>query len=89
VSSPVYVVDIRRTCDACPAQWEGKLSTGECIYVRYRWGVLRVGIGDDPGEAIANTWFRAELGDGLDGTLDPRELVRATCGRIVWEAMPG
>jgi len=36
------VITLRRTCYACPAQWEGTLDTGEHIYVRFRWGRLAI-----------------------------------------------
>ena len=61
---------IEKTCTACPAQWEGELSDGTRFYVRYRFGVLRVGFGATPDDAVADTRFEWELGDALDGWMD-------------------
>lgn len=36
------LVKIEKTCDSNPAQWSAWTITGEYVYVRYRWGVLRV-----------------------------------------------
>lgn len=41
------VVQLIRTCFACPSQWEGKLENGDNLYVRYRWGRLRIEINDE------------------------------------------
>jgi hypothetical protein len=39
-----HVSTLRKTCNACPAQWEGKTDAHEDVYIRYRWGNLRVEI---------------------------------------------
>jgi hypothetical protein len=36
------VSELRRTCLACPSQWGGKIDERGSIYIRYRWGLLRV-----------------------------------------------
>jgi len=41
---PIGVIKIDQTCGACPSQWEGKTVDGKEVYVRYRWGYLRVEI---------------------------------------------
>jgi hypothetical protein len=46
------VVALKKTSLACPSQWEGVLEDGRVIYVRYRWGELSVGVGDDVDEAV-------------------------------------
>ncbi|MBK8198121.1 MAG: hypothetical protein IPK75_07095 [Acidobacteria bacterium] len=61
---------LEKTCTACPAQWEGELSDGTCFYVRYRFGVLRVGFGATPDAAVDDARFEWELGDGLDGWME-------------------
>jgi hypothetical protein len=38
----IQVAKITKTCEACPAQWEGELVDGTPIYVRYRWGGLTI-----------------------------------------------
>lgn len=32
---------------ACPAQWEGETDQRDRVYARYRWGYLRVEVGDE------------------------------------------
>ena len=51
---------IRMTCHACPSQWDGELVDGGYLYVRFRWGTLRVDID-------GNTVFEWESGDSFDG----------------------
>jgi len=73
------VASLKKTCTACPAQWEGKLEDGRALYVRYRWGELSVGAGEDGGAAIDNSMseegFHCErVGEGLDGYMDFEEL---------------
>lgn len=73
------VVALKKTCFACPAQWEGTLEDGRTIYARYRGGALSVGIGDDLDEAIENgrtdqALFADYVGHALDGFMDFEEL---------------
>ena len=73
------VVALTKTCLACPSQWDGVLEDGRAIYARYRHGALSVGIGDDPEEAVRNSWTERALyadyvGDGFDGFMNFDEL---------------
>lgn len=61
---------LEKTCIACPAQWAGELSDGTCFYLRYRFGVLRVGFGATPHAAVNDERFEWELGDALDGWME-------------------
>lgn len=61
---------LEKTCKACPAQWEGELSDGTFVYIRYRYGVLSIGFGETPDTATQDRRFEWELGDGLDGWMD-------------------
>lgn len=70
---------LKKTCLACPSQWEGTLEDGRIVYARYRHGALSVGVGDDVHEAIRNgmsdqALYADYLGDGLDGFMDFDEL---------------
>lgn len=51
----IKVVDLKRTCDASPSQWEGLTENGMAIYIRYRSGVLSAGAGDDIELAAASS----------------------------------
>ncbi len=73
------VVELKRTCTACPSQWEGTLTDGRVIYARYRHGALSVGIGDDIDQAVHSGWtddaiYADYVGDGFDGYMDFEEL---------------
>jgi len=46
----IKVVEVWKTCDAFPAQWEGKTKDGKDVYVRYRWGNLTVQVANVTGE---------------------------------------
>jgi hypothetical protein len=65
----VKVIEIKRTCLACPAQWEGQGEAG-CVYIRFRWGHLTVGVGPTIKDAVAAEpifeWHDPELGSFMD-----------------------
>jgi hypothetical protein len=64
------VVELEQTCGACPSQWEGRTDDGRYVYIRYRWGFLRLGVGYTFWAAVgADTWGE-QIGDGLDGSMD-------------------
>ena len=55
----INVITCRRTCLACPSQWEGVCSDGRSIYIRYRWGCLTFGLGLTIEEAVDNSFNHA------------------------------
>lgn len=68
----IYEVDLstlRQTCSACPSQWEGKLTNGSNLYVRYRYGTLRV---DIDGQSV----FSTDIGDQWDGSITWENVIR-------------
>ncbi len=73
------VLTLKKTCLACPSQWEGALDDGRAVYARFRHGHLSVGIGETVEEAIDDAMsdqalYEGEIGDGLDGFMDFEEL---------------
>ncbi len=46
------IVALVQTSDAAPSQWEGQLSDGRWLYVRYRHAELSIGVGGTLDEAI-------------------------------------
>lgn len=73
------LVTLKRTCIACPSQWEGALEDGRAIYARYRHGELSVGVGNDIDEAVRNgmsdqALHADQIGDGVDGFMNFQEL---------------
>jgi len=82
----VKVIELRNTCVACPAQWEGRTEDGKWVYVRYRWGWLSVCVGEgkDVSAAIrGDEVFGKDCGAALDGDMTFQELVQHTPG-IHW-----
>jgi hypothetical protein len=70
------ILNMYRTCTACPSQWEGKLDNGNYIYIRYRWGNLFIGEGKTLDEAIGAIIIRETIGESLDGFLSNEELLK-------------
>jgi hypothetical protein len=80
----IDVASLTQTCPVCPSQWEGRTTDGRWVYVRYRWGRLRIGVGETLDAAIDNEIFVRKLGDDLDGRLSYGELKAATHGAVRW-----
>jgi hypothetical protein len=76
----VKVTEIRRTCFACPAQWEGKTESGY-VYIKFRWRTLAVRSGLTIKDAIAGpTIFEWHDTDDLGGFMEYDELKKLTAG---------
>jgi hypothetical protein len=60
----LIIAKIKQTCFACPSQWEGTTEDGKDVYIRFRWGCLRMDIN---GETVAEM----DVGeDGMSGCMD-------------------
>jgi|SRR5271165_606113 len=80
MGSMVKITEIRRTCFACPAQWEGKTDSGY-VYIRFRWGTLAVRSGSTIKDAIAGpTIFEWQDTDDYGGFMEYDELKKITAG---------
>lgn len=91
ISGDAKVAALKRTCLACPSQWEGTLEDGRAVYARYRHGELSIGVGDDIDEAVRNArsdvaLYAEEIGDGLDGFMGFEELKVKLCGILEFPA---
>jgi hypothetical protein len=76
----VKVSEIRRTCLACPAQWEGETESGN-IYIKFRWGHLSVRLGPTIEEAVGGrSIFEWDDADGQNGFMEYDELKRIAGG---------
>jgi hypothetical protein len=73
----IVVREVRQTCTASPAQWEGVDQEGNAILARYRWGYLSVEKNDE--EILGK-----QLGGSLDGRLTYNELKEATEDSLIW-----
>lgn len=67
------VTELRRTCYACPSQWEGATEDGEHVYIRYRWGFLSASVGKDD-------VYGGKHGDSLDGNMSDADMMKALSG---------
>lgn len=47
------IAQLRRTCDKFPSQWEGHDALGKFVYIRYRNGILSIGIDMNEEKAIS------------------------------------
>ena len=73
----VIVRALRQTSFSCPSEWVGVTTEGQEVYVRYRWGILRIDLDD-------NVFFQAEVGDPFDGVLTYAELRERTTRFVTW-----
>ncbi len=64
-------VSLAQTCDACPAQWEGRLTDGRALYVRYRHGWLQAEVEDECVLSVA-------VGDRFHGCMETDEMLVLT-----------
>ena len=75
----VKVTEIKRTCFACPAQWEGKAESGY-VYIRFRWGTLSVRLGPTTKDAVAAEPIFEWQDPDFGGFMEYDELKRLTRG---------
>jgi hypothetical protein len=83
----VTVKVLWRTCEACPAQWEGETDDGREVYIRYRgahgYVVVAAAIGTNVFDGYkACSYERMDANAPLDGYLSEDEL-RALAGEFV------
>lgn len=75
----ITLAELTETCGGCPSQWEGRTTSNEPVYIRYRWGNLTLCIGFPGGDidnAIrADPKRRLSVGDGLDGCMETDEMM--------------
>jgi hypothetical protein len=83
----IKVVKIIKTCNMCPAQWDGVTDDNRQFYVRYRWGCLTVSIGE-PGDAseyaavVGRIVFNRQLGGPFAGSMDYQALCEHLMGIV-------
>jgi len=72
----MFLEELKRTCFACPSQWEGKLADGLRIYVSYRCGTLRLGYGRTIDKAIQNNFTVWTSKDRLAGAMTTQSMLK-------------
>jgi hypothetical protein len=80
--SQFVVKTLLRTGLACPSMWEGELSDGRHVYVRYRGGTLSIEVGSS--RADATSFLEKQIGHKRDGWFELEQLRKATQGVIDW-----
>jgi hypothetical protein len=87
----VKVTQIRRTCTACPSQWEGRTDDGQYVYVRSRHDYLRVSLGPTLDDAIfgENCNTIVDIDDEAAGYLEYEKLKKLTASIVEWPAEEG
>ncbi len=78
------ISNLRQTCTACPSQWEADATlTSKKVYIRYRYGQLKVSVGETLEEAIINCVYFRHVGSNFyDGMMLEKEMLNYT-GLIV------
>jgi hypothetical protein len=69
------LLELKRTKDSAPTQYEGKLSNGKLIYIRYRWGTLTIRVSRDITKNIDDAVtgrivFQQFIGSAYDGSIE-------------------
>lgn len=81
-----------KTCEACPAQWDGVTEDGRKVYIQYRYDHLTVEVEKAPSDvsyvdapqAKWETVFADDVGDsGWGGDMDEETLRKLTGIRVV------
>lgn len=75
------VKTLTKTCNGYPAQWEGRTFDDKYIYIRYRFGCLRLSVSDTEDGAVLGGSSNCDTvsisyGDEYSGRLDIEELIR-------------
>ena len=79
----MVVTELKKTCESCPAQWEGRLVNGRMVYIRYRFGYLSIRISKEQTKNIIDAVkgeevFGVDYGDDLGGTISFETLKNLT-----------
>jgi hypothetical protein len=81
-ATPPKIVSLTKTCDAAPAQWQGKLANGHDIYIRYRYGYLSVRMGEqlfdeygDPDAWDDALVYQTNPGHAYDSVMETGEML--------------
>ena len=79
-----YIVELVKTCEACPSQWDARTPDGKYIYIRYRYGNLWMGVGDTEQDAVLNSEVtRQGIGNEHDGLMDTKRMLRLLNFKVI------
>lgn len=68
------ILSLQQTCEAYPSQWEGLCSGKQYIYIHFRHGNLRVGLGSNISQAVDNTELVWSDGSNINSVMSTLEL---------------
>jgi hypothetical protein len=83
----INVISYRKTCPACPAQWEGVCSDGRFIYIRFRWGSLTWGVGNTIELAVDDSFACLDIisdEDSYNGYMEDEEMKKIMAEQNVY-----
>ena len=69
------LLELERTSEESPTQYEGRLTDGRQVYIRYRWGTITIRVSDykskDNHDAVVGrVVFKRFIGDAYDGHIE-------------------
>jgi len=67
--------NLKQTCCAYPSQWEAETEDGQCVYIRYRWGELKIGVAPTMFEAIKTGEIVLYSGDPYGGYMETDQML--------------
>lgn len=87
--SRLTVLRIQRTTECSPAQWQGTIEDGRCLYVRFRYGMLTAGVGDNfenaAGHAMSgHPLIRIDTAEMTADEMDNDEMMLRTGSVLDW-----
>jgi hypothetical protein len=92
----IYIAKVESEGGGCPYQVEAITDDGRRIYVRYRFGTLKIEISPVGSSALeyakSGEWqeiFRLQTGDKEAGFMTYAEMKRHTAGAIQWPEIAG
>ena len=81
---PIRVRKLVHDSDLHPAQWQGRTESRDYIFVRYRYGLLWIGIEPDYHRTPPTTALESGYGNVGDGYLSLQSLGERTRGVVDW-----
>ena len=70
------IIELTKTCFACPSQWEAKLEDGRWAYLRFRFGNFTMSVGETPKDAVSGELvIELDQGHPMDGVMTDSEMM--------------
>jgi len=70
------VIELTKTCFACPSQWDAKLDDDLWAYIRFRHGRFTARVGKTPEDAVGGALvIELDQGHPMDGVMTDSEML--------------